>query len=391
MPKALLNLLVVVGLSSSLYAQNLVVNGQFTHTNICCEKDAPCSPEGWFSISVHDHQPNILPLNPVLTAGYGDLNSILIETFHTQKPKAYAPACAVTPLALPLEKNKRYELTMYVLPNLLAVSEIQAGFSSTALVDWRKSKPNISFRISKNGLIKRGKKWVKLTATYTANGLENYLFIGVLVRRNQLKTKTLGIQKGMGYYLVDEVSLIAKDTIVSQEAIDSATQFIFGENRRHQFTSACRGSNILFPELITLSPKDSITTLPGILNTKKWVRFNGIKEHIYYLWDMHQKNQQWNQNQLNQLDELVKLLKANPTWKMNMYSFIDDPNEPDFNDEYAAQIQLVMVINYLKERGIDSNRILSSISMGSLMFIHDPLYPKTSAKINNRIEIDWVY
>ena len=42
--------------------QNMVLNSGFEDINVCCEKNAPCSPEGWFGLEIHryDHDLSLI-------------------------------------------------------------------------------------------------------------------------------------------------------------------------------------------------------------------------------------------------------------------------------------------------------------------------------------------
>jgi outer membrane protein OmpA-like peptidoglycan-associated protein len=240
----ILALLSCLGLNC--FPQNLIANGSFEDTNTCSESDAECSPEAWKTTS------------PLLLVYQGQSNKYVGFTIFNQSIHNTRQYLQIK-LLCPLVKDKRYKLSLKLLPGQIQVESIGALFSDSIIFYNRdiliNIKPTIDFQgqISKTTMRKRN-DWNEFTIEYKAQGFEKYLIIGNFQSDSEQKRNFLEKPKDFTNYLynIDDIELIPIDNIEICPDYDKVKEILYSLNGRHPL----RRYN-LFGEDV---PQDSIVT-----------------------------------------------------------------------------------------------------------------------------------
>ncbi len=385
--QAILKLSSIVFLLSAttlLNAQNLLLNGGFEDINVCCEKKALCSPEGWFGINLHKYDHDIIPLNPEYKKKATGIAAIWIETGSPRFRVAWAKFAAITPLVAPLKANHTYVIKLNVLAHVYAINEFHISFSDSALPNLRTQKPAITL---KHRRFIKGKNWVEIKRVYTATGSEKFMAIGLLKPCHKIKYKSIKGNKGLGGIYIDDVSLMATDSIEQEEitlATDSAKQHIYNENRRHNFARLCRGSNILFPSILKDPMVDSTTTLRNILAEERLVAFNVDINRPSYLTNVtYNEKYQVLPSAYQIINPILTHLKNNKQTEVLLIGHVDIRTS-DFENHSISVLHALSVRDYLVKNGIAKSRIRVE-GKGSFENIGNIAHPK-GYNLNNRIE-----
>ena len=104
-------------------AQNLIPNPSFEDVNICTEFNAPCSPSAWESVAPESMKLDYM-YNPVTVAGN---NFIRLVYAAPTRQRNYAQ----TQLLCPLEKGRRYLLTLVAGKDGEGIPELDLRFDTT--------------------------------------------------------------------------------------------------------------------------------------------------------------------------------------------------------------------------------------------------------------------
>lgn len=380
----------LVLLCSTLYghAQNLLPNPGFDDINICCEKQAPCSPEGWFAYEVGQYVRNFNPLAPEYKIKYNGKSAMTIDAGSPHEfYGAYASACAAAPLLLPLHAGKTYRFAMQVAAKHYAVSELHVYFSDSLFPDLTHIKPTLTLKPRFKRYIRKRNGWYTLEATYTASGNERYVFVGMLKPSRKIKYKRLGPIKEVSRIYIDDMELtpLQPDTLLAA-ALDSATAYVYAENRRHDFRRVCRGSGNLFPDLLNEKIADSVTTLPGILNTARLVEYGAEVESDHYLFDLHYLNDTMVVEPYPaELLRITEWLRQHPEHHIALTGFVD-PDYTGFGHLQFSFEHARAVARYLMRNGISHKRI--SIGAGGSGKIIGNLSLPQGRALNNRVEYE---
>lgn len=375
------------------FCQNLIPNSGFEDINICCEKGAPCSPEGWFGQAVFPYKQTFLPINPELYKGSQSKKSLFIDIGADANNQGYAAYCAFTPLLSPIIQNQAYTFTMDVLYRNSAVNQLHVFFSDTLFPNLTTSQPWLELQHPIKPFIKNRNKWVKLQVTFTAKSNARYLYVGVFKPAGLMKYKHKNYKSPAGY-LIDNVSLTSNFGYIQPAQIDSARIKIYQENRRHSYSVACRNSGNIFPHLMSGRITDTSTTMPGILNKPSPYSYYANLESrniIYGLQFYTEADADGDITLKNisqaQLGYLVSTLKGNPTYKVLLVGHLDESNK-SINKYETSFMQARAVAKYLLSQGIDENRIEVEGKGADEMIAVS--VNKTTAKLNNRIEFIWL-
>lgn len=388
----LISLCLSIGLISyEVLGQNILPNAGFVDINICCEKNAACSPEGWFGYSLLNYEPNFIALNPELRKKHNTPNCLWIEAGGPNDFADYANYCAFSPLLIPLRAGQTYTFSVFVQARTYALNQIHVLFSDTIFPDIKNLAPSITLKPNIKRYIKTGKNnWVQLNGKYQANGTEKYLFFGMLKPCNKIKYKKLGSARGLAGFYADDIALIPDTSIQIQAALDSVEQIIYSENRRHDYAHKCEGSGNIFPQLLIEQIKDTNTTLYGITRGEKLIEFNADienKNYIYFL--SYIEDTALNIQSAKALSSLINKLKQNPKIKLLLKAHVDNSYQ-GLQNISAFEIGLMhahAVKKYLVQQGIpkDNIRVLSegtSKPIGNKNSIAGQL-------LNTRIEYEW--
>lgn len=381
--KLLLSKLLVIW-QCSVIAQNLLPNSSFEEINTCCEREAPCSPEGWFAQRIYPYQRNFISMEPVYKNAFSGNTCIELEVGSDYIPRKYAFRCAVAPLLMPLVQGKKYIVTVNVMPKLYAIRELHAVFSDTIFPNLYQSQPDLTFTHKDRKFIIDGRNWVELQTIYEAKGGERFMHIGMIKPLMEMDYKRLTENKGMGTYYLDDISLVPLEAETAFYNLDSARQFIYNENRRHDYDKRCGGSNVLFPSLLT-STFDSVTTLPGILKRKSHVLLNAKLEErfVFYQLTYLDSGNRLTPESYAIINPVLNRMKTNTSLFIVLKGFVSEENS-DSNTYLLSLNHANAVASYLIEAGIEANRI-QTIGMGNTDFIGNPDTPEGRA-LNNRVE-----
>jgi outer membrane protein OmpA-like peptidoglycan-associated protein len=204
--KALVSLCLFAQPSFQIQAQNLIANGNMEERNICTEYAKPCAPEAWFRYPPSSVQmPGKAP-EAIEGAGY-DL--LIAENFTQRLYNSHI--LLYTRLLCPLLSGQQYRFSCYINPARLSSFELGVYVSA------EKPHPEThnplhqqpSFTLTEESVVKNEKfGWLKIEATFMANGGEEYLFLGNFnPKRLKLTEKERG-NRLVIYYLIDDVNLI---------------------------------------------------------------------------------------------------------------------------------------------------------------------------------------
>ncbi len=364
--------------------QNLLPNASYEEINICCEREAPCSPEGWFAQRIYPYQRNFISMEPVYKIAFSGNTSIEVEVGSDYVPDKYAFRCAVAPLLKPLIAGKEYVVSLNVLPKLYALKELHAVFSDTIFPNLFQAEPDITFKHKKDKFIIDGRNWVELQGIYKAKGGERFIHLGMIKPIVEMPYKKLTDSKGMGRYYIDDVSLVPLEVDTQPFNLDSARQFIYNENRRHEYDKPCAGSNILFMSLLKYR-LDSITTLPGIIKRKTHVLFDSKLEERNVLFRLQYlyQDSMLAPSSYPIVKPILGALQKNIQLTVTLKGYVDTPDGKT-NHLIVSLRHAKAVADYLVQQGIAATRIRIE-GLGAADAIGNPDTPEGRA-LNNRVE-----
>lgn len=231
----------------TITAQNLIANPEFKDVNICCENNANCSFEGWFTLSTSQ---------PTALSGHFIAGPYVALDLANEK-ELLSASCMATPLLCNMRKGESYEITLVVEPHAMLLSRIEVIFSDTMSLHLA-NKPEVSatFRGNwKNNLIyDKRSNLITLVQTYVANGNERYMMIGWFSNEEEMKWKRIKKRSTIAYHLHG----VSVTPVNHQLDCDFAKmkELVYNENRRHDFGYQCSEKNTnLFPHLLVNTVK----------------------------------------------------------------------------------------------------------------------------------------
>lgn len=194
-------------INPALYAQELVVNGDFNMPNKCTEYHALCAPKGWYSSDDGSGY------NMLKEEGIKESRCLTLLVKGNSRPDTRN--FWQTQMILPMLAGKTYRIRFMLHPYRTQFfgNMIQLLFTSekTEIKTWRmvNATPSISFTIDNTyGKIKDG--WISYEATYQANGTEKWLLLGNFLKDTQLpdssRFNTTVDDRGI-FYLVENFSI----------------------------------------------------------------------------------------------------------------------------------------------------------------------------------------
>lgn len=223
----ILTIILIVLYKIECYSQTLIANGSFEDANTCTEADAECAPEAWMTTS------------PFLPLYGGKSNrSIAFEIFNTSVPNTRK--YIQTKLLCPLIKDKRYRLSLRLLPGNAQVESIGALLSDSIFFYNRdvliNLKPSLDFGGQMEKIPKKKRNdWNQFTHDFIANGFERYLVIGSF--QSDVEQKRTFLDKPSGfrnyYYAIDDVVLIPIDSIDLCPDYQIIKEKLYSLNDRH--------------------------------------------------------------------------------------------------------------------------------------------------------------
>jgi outer membrane protein OmpA-like peptidoglycan-associated protein len=309
---------------ASLFSQNMIPDSSFEeyrrlpvkkNNSISCTKNWVSPSEGGAGDYYHD-------LSPWWTGAPGNI-------FGRQKPltgDAYGGLCLrrkfceymSTKFSDTLKAGQEYRVEFYVCRaerSIGTVKELGMHFSRGILLGLPVSGvdfvPSIEFIENKGFRNKR--KWVKYSAIYKANGFETSVMIGHFRNKN---TKRF---KGWSHYYFDDISVtpIYQDTLIDK---------VLNSN--------------------------SEVTLENKIN---------IKPTLNKAFSLNQINFEVNKSELlpssfPEIEELVDLLRSDPSLQIQINGHTDGSGEEEFNVE-LSEARALSVASFLIDKGIDASRL----------------------------------
>lgn len=189
---------------NALFSQELIVNGNFEHENICIEYNQSCSPEGWRNTAYlpfgYQRQP---------TGGHEGVHYLpmVVEDIGVPNFRTYWQ----TMLKCSLQKGVTYKISFYA--SALGAQFIPENLGllfSPVEVTQRKVwpimvKPSVQVK-NKDVTSFKKSDWVKVDVEYTANGNEQFLVLGNFYTDNEM-TRHRKPKSQKVTYCVDELSV----------------------------------------------------------------------------------------------------------------------------------------------------------------------------------------
>ena len=224
-----LSILILLLISSSvLLAQELVVNGNFEHENICIEYNQTCSPDGWRNTAFLPFGYQKQPI-----AGHEGVHYLpmVVEDVGVSNFRTYWQ----TVLKCPLVKGTNYKISFYA--SALGAQFIPSNLGllfSTAEVGQRRVwpimiKPSVQVKEQHITRIKKS-DWVKVDIDYTATGNEQFLVLGNFLTDDEM-TRHRKPKSQKVTYCVDELSVKKTGDSVACEPSQEVQQWLAGRLR----------------------------------------------------------------------------------------------------------------------------------------------------------------
>jgi outer membrane protein OmpA-like peptidoglycan-associated protein len=224
-----LRIILLLLLSSNvLLAQELVVNGNFEHENICIEYNQTCSPDAWRNTA---YLPFGYQKQPI--AGHEGVHYLpmVVEDVGVSNFRTYWQ----TVLKCPLQKGANYKISFYAssLGAQFIPSNLGLHFSQAEIMQRKvwpiMIKPAVQVRERDVTYIKKS-DWVKVEIDYTATGNEQFLVLGNFLPDHEM-TRHRKPKSQKVTYCVDELSVkkIGDSTVC--EPSTAAQQWLAGRLR----------------------------------------------------------------------------------------------------------------------------------------------------------------
>lgn len=235
-------------------AQDLIPNPSFEDVNICTEYSAPCAPAAWESVAPESMKLEYM-YNPVTVAGN---NFIRLAYATPNQARNYAQ----TQLLCPLEKGRKYKITLVAGKDGPGIPEIDIRFD-TAYIFREFARPlddlRYQLRTEAEDVVKETKgeiTFYTLQQEFTAT--ENYGYILIGSFRHNEETKKL-------YNYIDSISItpIGKQEPLCENAGKIKAQ-LYDQHLRHaipttfywRLQEALRNPEGLPTKCITIIVKD---------------------------------------------------------------------------------------------------------------------------------------
>jgi len=342
--KPIFFLVIIILTWAKISAQNLVPNGNFEEEVICIEYNLKCGPMGW-RLTSPDPPSYYSEFKKSDTIASSHWTSFVpFSMLNRGKYREYLQ----TSILCPLEKGRKYIISMQVKPEEFAVKEIGVWFVSNYIITPENqviaANPQIKFRNEHFFYDPKG-KWITLTSSFVANGTEKYLLIGnfrpqLLTEYKEIDFK--GKEKRQSTYYIDNVMFKPAN---NQPVCDYSDYLTIIRNNRWRHTNP---NNNFFPTtksekaiaFDTLSATEIIKNQPIIL------------KNIYFDIDKYELLPESN----TELKKLVKLLTDKPDLAIEISGHTDNTGDEPHNQELSLH-RAEAVAQYLKINGIAEKRI----------------------------------
>ncbi len=256
-------------------------------------------------------------------------------------------------LDAPLKKGVRYCVTFNVSlaeASKYACNQLGANFSNKAYaVDDPKASiidDVVNVRQRDNKIINATYNWEKICGVYEAKGGEKYLTIGNFIKNDNVKTETNKKPKDMdvvvipaAYYYLDDVSVVMMD--------ESSECSCAGDEPKNEY------STTVFQKSVLVNSKMTPTQIVNAQQT--FFAFGKAN---------------FSPEGKAMLDLIAAKLTENPSMKMEVIGHSDamEDSVGVEKTQYSgmAEKRVDAVIAYLKEKGIDPNRLISVVENSAI-------------------------
>jgi len=265
-------------LPSSLFSQNLLVNGGFEEENICLEYHVNCAPEGW--ISSGDAFANYFKN---VGRAYKGEHCIAIEAGFSFK--SYQRTFFRSRLVCGLRKGHQYKIEFYMKSPYPILDSIGVLFTSFDFLYGQRKLQNLIpslFVKPVKGSFDKDSTWQKVSMTYTASGDEAFLSIANFSRKDINGPTNSNVEKHF-FVFIDEISLTP---VSRRESLclgwQKNREDIYAQDERHEFLRQTIRQNKSDPPTVLVRPFTSLEVtdtliVPDVLfaTGKSELRTNG--------------------------------------------------------------------------------------------------------------------
>ena len=214
--------------SNALFAQELVVNGNFEHENICIEYNQTCSPDGWRNTAFLPFGYQRQPI-----AGHEGVHYLpmVVEDIGVPNFRTYWQ----TMLKCSMEKGATYKISFYAssLGAAFIPGNLALLFSPVEITQRRvwpiMVKPSVQVT-AKNVTTFKKSDWVKVDLEYVANGNEQFLALGNFLTDEEM-TRHRKPKSQKVTYCVDELSVMKAGDSVSCQPSYKVQEWLAGRLR----------------------------------------------------------------------------------------------------------------------------------------------------------------
>ena len=338
---------------------NLVPNGSFEATTGKVKKvGAIDEVTGWTSptgAKADVFLPNKLPTINVPENMFGkeaakegsNYVGIVAYSYNDKVPRSYA----MVKLDAPLKKGVRYCVTFNVSlaeASKYACNQLGANFSNKPFATETKTSiidvAHVQHRDNK--IINMTYNWEKICGVFEAKGGEKYLTIGNFIKNENVKTETNKKPKEMkvvqalsAYYFLDDVSVVMMD--------ESSECSCAGDEPKNEY------STTVFQKSVLVNSKMTPTQIVNAQQT--FFAFGKAN---------------FSPEGKAMLDLIAAKLTENPSMKMEVIGHSDamEDSVGVEKTQYSgmAEKRVDAVIAYLKEKGIDPNRLIPVVENSAI-------------------------
>lgn len=257
---------ILLFLSSTSSAQNLLVNGGFEEENICTEYHVNCAPEGW----IYTVPSFIYYFKDKRLANSG---SHFISLIGGHSKKNFYRTFVRSRLICGLKSGNTYRLEFFIRSVHPILDSVGVYFSSHDFLFEKRVYKDIQptfYLVNGNEKPSKDTNWQKIAVDYKANGAERFITFGYF--NNTDITGPTGIDReNYFYFLIDDVSLIplSKNEQLCpdwEKSIDD----IYMQDERHEYLDRLIKYKRKQPlEIVRISPtiikKVDTLVIPDIL------------------------------------------------------------------------------------------------------------------------------
>jgi outer membrane protein OmpA-like peptidoglycan-associated protein len=227
MRKEIISFIILI-ISVTTHAQQLVANGSLNERNKCTEFSAWCAPEAWFFI------PTYILMSPSEDSNYFEVLSMgSLEGIKPPGKRDYL----YTKILCRLQQGKQYEFSVWINAGGNKFDHLDVWMGSQEPTHLRMIRESFepAFTLTPANQDSIRPRWTKYKYVYTAKGDEQFIMLGNLNRSgmDKSKAKLLSLHKWIMYGM-DDISLKVMDSssIICPE-YNAVFKQVYDQNYRH--------------------------------------------------------------------------------------------------------------------------------------------------------------